>query len=60
MTQSELAKAIGCHDREVSRYEQGSVKPREARLRRIAKVLNVSPAWLLFGEQEATSESEAA
>lgn len=54
MTQSELAKLVECHDREIARYEQGAVKPREERLRRIATVLDVTPAWLLFGGPEAT------
>lgn len=56
ITQSELAKSVKCHDREIARYEHGSVKPREARLREIAGALGVSPAWLLFGDYEGTEQ----
>lgn len=62
MTQSELAKLVECHDREIARYEQGTVKPREERLRRIAAALEVTPAWLLFGApvKSADAPNEAA
>jgi transcriptional regulator with XRE-family HTH domain len=53
MTQAELAAAAGVALITVTRLENdtGSGSPRPETVRRLAKVLDVDPAWLLFGEE---------
>ena len=52
MTQAELAQAAGVALVTVTRLENdvGSGNPRPGTIRRLAEVLNVDPAWLLFGD----------
>jgi len=46
MSQDELAKAIGVTKAAVSRYESGTREPRGDQLKQIARVLNVTVAYL--------------
>ena len=47
MTQAQLAAAIGCLGKDVSRWEHGTYKPRIETLRKMAEVLNCSMEDLL-------------
>ena len=47
MTQAEVAKAVGVSVNSYAAWERGEVAPRLAHLRRLARVLRVSPAALL-------------
>ncbi len=52
MTQAELAKAADVALITVTRLENdiGSGNPRPETARRLARALDVDPAWLLFGD----------
>lgn len=50
MTQADLARKLEIHEVELARYERGKFRPRQERAERLAEVLDVSPAWLVFGE----------
>ena len=52
MSQAELARRVNTTQETISNYElglRGNVRPDLPLINRIAKVLDVSPAWLLFG-----------
>ena len=49
-TQSQLAKMVGISLRSIQNYEQNLSKPITAALLEIAKVLDVTPEYLLLGE----------
>lgn len=51
-TQLELARRMGIAPMEVSNYERGASKPKLERAVLLAQVLDVSTAWLVFGEGE--------
>lgn len=51
MTQEELAFAIGTHQKQISRYENGVNDPTGDKLVIIARALNTTTDWLL-GETE--------
>lgn len=53
LTQSELATLAGVSIVTVNRIENGvgEGNPRPATVRRLAKALDVDPAWLLFGDE---------
>lgn len=52
MTQQELAVAVGTSQAVIQRIETGKCKhPRN--LEGIARVLDVSPAWLMYGVEES-------
>ncbi len=61
LTQAELAQAAGVALITVTRLENeaGSGNPRPETIRRLAKALEVDPAWLLFGDQELESKIAA-
>ena len=54
LTQAELATAAGVSLITVTRLENGgeAVNPRATTVRRLAKALDVDPAWLLFGGED--------
>jgi len=54
MTQAELATRAGMSVVTVNRLENSGpdASPRPDTIRRLAKVLKVDPAWLLFGEDD--------
>ncbi len=53
MTQAELAQAAGVALITVNRLENNAIdNPRPDTVRKLARALDVDPAWLLFGEEE--------
>jgi transcriptional regulator with XRE-family HTH domain len=53
MTQAELAQAAGIAIITANRLENDAIEnPRPATVRKLAHVLNIDPAWLLFGEED--------
>jgi transcriptional regulator with XRE-family HTH domain len=52
LTQAELAKNAGVSLITVTRLEnsKGEVNPRPDTVRKLARALDVDPAWLLFGD----------
>ncbi|WP_193830298.1 LexA family protein [Morganella morganii] len=55
MTQQSLAKILGVSRVSITKWETGVTKPDGENLHMLAKTLNVSPEWLLFGENEPLS-----
>ena len=53
LTQEELAELAGVHQRSMQAYETGEVIPFR-KMREITQVLQVSPTWILHGEEEET------
>lgn len=47
MTRNELAEKSGINKGTISRYLRGETIPRSLAIGRIARVLNVNPAWIL-------------
>lgn len=52
ITQLSLAKMLGVSRVSVTKWETGVTKPDGENLHMLAKALDVSPEWLLFGENE--------
>jgi transcriptional regulator with XRE-family HTH domain len=53
MTQSELAHAAGIALVTANRLENDAIEnPRPTTVRKLAQVLNLDPAWLLFGGED--------
>lgn len=50
MSQAELAKKVDMHPRQLPRYEIGAGKPSIETLKKLAKYLEVSTDYLLYGE----------
>lgn len=50
----DLARAVGVSGASVSDWEAGKVTPREELLAKVADYLDVTPAWLRYGIEEAT------
>ncbi|EKT0590845.1 LexA family protein [Morganella morganii] len=55
MTQQSLAKMLGVSRVSVTKWETGVTKPDGENLHMLAKSLDVSPEWLLFGGNEPLS-----
>ena len=53
MRQADLCNETGILRSLMSEYVNGKVKPKIDNLILIAKALNVSPSWLLFGDEES-------
>jgi transcriptional regulator with XRE-family HTH domain len=52
LTQAELAQAAGVALITANRLENDAIEnPRPETIRKLAQVLDVDPAWLLFGEE---------
>ena len=62
MTQAELSQAAGVALITVTRLENdvGSGNPRPETVRRLARALEVDPAWLLFGDEPFEGQEKAA
>ena len=54
MTITDLANKAGLARSTVSRYVSDSIEPKQNAVGAIAKALNVSVSWLLFGEDGET------
>ncbi len=60
LSQEELATAAGVPVVTISRIENGHTEaPRPITIRRLAAALDVPPAWLLFGDDEAEGKAAA-
>ena len=54
LTQAELAHAAGVALITANRLENNAIdNPRPETIRKLARVLKVDPAWLLFGDDES-------
>lgn len=53
ITRAELSRKTGISESLLAHYASGKATPRQTKLRIIAKALNVSPGWLLLGEEGA-------
>lgn len=56
MTQGDVAQALGVTRPTVTTWEAGKSKPHIDTLEQLAKVLGTTSAWLLNGDDEATSQ----
>jgi transcriptional regulator with XRE-family HTH domain len=52
LSQAELARAADLAQTSLSQWETGRSSPKYFMVKRLAKILEVDPAWLLFGEEE--------
>lgn len=61
LTQLELANRAGVSLITVTRLEnaKGEANPRPDTVRRLAKALDIDPAWLLFGDEEPVGKLAA-
>lgn len=61
LTQAELAQRAGVSLITITRIEnqKGAGNPRPDTVRRLAKALEVDPAWLLFGDEEFLGKAAA-
>ncbi|MCU8034397.1 MULTISPECIES: helix-turn-helix transcriptional regulator [unclassified Shewanella] len=59
LTQPAVAKSIGLTKATVSLWESGSTSPKGENLHALAKVLNCTPEYLLYGETAKKPESNA-
>lgn len=57
LTKKALAELIGVHESSISKYESGNVEIPISKIKKLAKVLNVSEVWLLCLENEGNPES---
>lgn len=60
MTQAELAKRLGVAYQNIGQWESGKRNPKFDTLKKIAKALNVSVAWLYGMDEQETPELQAA
>jgi len=51
-TQRELSEKSGIATLTILRIENGKTQPRLPTVRKLAEALEISPGWLLFGEEE--------
>ncbi|EAA9320522.1 helix-turn-helix domain-containing protein [Salmonella enterica] len=56
MTQKALAKALGLSDVSVSQWERDDSEPTGKNLFALCKVLQCSPTWVLYGDDEQKPE----
>ena len=59
LSQYDLATAAGIRSQTVYRYEAGLALPNTTSVDRLAKALDVSPTWLLRGEEVPTTTTVA-
>ena len=53
LSQSALAKKLGIKPQSVQNWENGISSPKTTRFEKLANVLDVSPAWLLHGDERS-------
>lgn len=58
LTNYRLAKDLGLSEGTIRGWRKGTSEPRGKTLLRLAEYLNVSPAWLKYGEAEHLAEKE--
>ena len=54
LSQSKLSKAAGVSDSSISLWESDTTAPRGENLHKLAKILQCSPTWILFGDEDKT------
>ena len=61
MTQSELSAKAGIQIATISRIENNrqESRPRMTTIRKLAEVLGVEPAWIMFGTEDDTKKAAA-
>ncbi|OAT15284.1 Cro/C1 family helix-turn-helix protein [Buttiauxella gaviniae ATCC 51604] len=52
LSQSKLSKAAGVSDSSISLWESDTTAPRGENLHKLASVLQCSPTWILFGDED--------
>lgn len=52
LSQSKLSKAAGVSDSSISLWESDTTAPRGENLHKLATVLQCSPTWILFGDED--------
>ncbi|OAT26697.1 transcriptional regulator [Buttiauxella ferragutiae ATCC 51602] len=52
LSQNELSKAAGVSDSSISLWESDNTAPRGENLHKLATVLQCSPTWILFGDDD--------
>lgn len=57
LSQNKLSKAAGVSDSSISLWESDSTAPRGDNLHRLASVLQCSPTWILYGDDNKTPEA---
>jgi transcriptional regulator with XRE-family HTH domain len=58
LTQAELAEEVGVSVTTISHWETGSKRPRASNIRKLAKVLGVSPQEVLAAINETSSQQK--
>ncbi len=58
LTQAELAEELGVSVTTISHWETGSKRPRASNIRKLAKVLGVSPQEVLAAINETSSHQK--
>ncbi|MFZ4218694.1 helix-turn-helix domain-containing protein [Enterobacter ludwigii] len=56
LTQRDLGKALGVSHATISMWESDNTEPSGKNLHALAKVLQCSPTWILFGDEEQTPD----
>lgn len=54
LSQSKLSKAAGVSDSSISLWESDTTAPRGENLHKLATILQCSPTWILFGDEDKT------
>lgn len=54
LTQKNLAKSLGLSDVSISQWERDDSEPTGKNLFALSKVLQCSPTWILYGDEEQT------
>ena len=58
LSQSELAKIVGIHFNQISRYEKGSSQPTIDKINRLAGALDVSGDYLINGDTKNAARAD--
>lgn len=56
LSQNKLSKAAGVSDSSISLWESDTTAPRGENLHKLAAILQCSPTWILFGDEDKTPE----
>ncbi|EFB6639600.1 helix-turn-helix domain-containing protein [Escherichia coli] len=60
LSQNDLSKAAGVSGSSISLWESDHTAPRGQNLHRLAEVLQCSPTWILFGDEDKTPDPPVA
>ncbi|EHL9624030.1 helix-turn-helix domain-containing protein [Salmonella enterica subsp. enterica serovar Bonariensis] len=56
LSQNKLSKAAGVSDSSISLWESDTTAPRGENLHKLAEILQCSPTWILFGDEDKSPE----